>query len=256
MRFIKKRISEFVKNDIEWQTSILNVILCVCMCYFYIDSNFYAPLIYSIFFFSYIICVFLFGEKIIPFMYLLYILGAIQNITFINQTGFFIILLLSCNFKNQKKFLYLFYVIEVFLVCFRHDKSVIHLACHFAFCIVFYIMFHYTKIKIEKEAVKNAIPQIEIRLRAEIKEELKDEIRMEILSNIPKLELTENEKKLISELAQGKLLKEIDGFSKNTKTELLEKAMQRNGIATKNELLALYSLKEKLPTLFPTLSHL
>lgn len=71
---ISKRFKDFIKNPIEWGSCVLNLIMCLCMAYFYIDSNYYAPFVYSVFFFAYIVFVFLFGEKVIPFLYLIYIL--------------------------------------------------------------------------------------------------------------------------------------------------------------------------------------
>ena len=51
---------------------------------------------------------------------------------------------------------------------------------------------------------------------------------------------TEDEKMILNELIKGKQLKEIDFFSKNTKTEKLKAACKRNNLIDKNELIFLY----------------
>lgn len=58
--------------------------------------------------------------------------------------------------------------------------------------------------------------------------------------NRQKLNLTDDEILILSELAKGKQLKEIDGFSKNTKTNKLKEACNRNNIMNKNELIYLF----------------
>ena len=64
---------------------------------------------------------------------------------------------------------------------------------------------------------------------------------------------TEGERAVVSQLAEGKMIKEVEGVSKNTKTDYIESAMLKNGCKNKNELIALYSLNRRLPELFPSL---
>ncbi len=68
-----------------------------------------------------------------------------------------------------------------------------------------------------------------------------------LLFNYPKikkieLKLTPDEEMILKELAAGKQLKEIDSFSKNTKTEKLKAAYKRNNLMDKNELIQLYRM--------------
>lgn len=56
------------------------------------------------------------------------------------------------------------------------------------------------------------------------------------------LNLTPDEEFIIKELASGKQLKEIDKFSKNTKTEKIKSACKRNNIIDKNELIFIYKM--------------
>lgn len=233
MRVLEARFKNFTSDSLQWGSSFLNVILCLCMGYFYFDSNLIIPLLYSAFFFLYIVIVFFFGRKFIPLLYILYCFGGIQNITFINLTGWFIITGLFWWFPKWKYPLISIYALEIFFVCFRHSKSVWHLLAHFAFCMVFYASSELLKKKIQSDTLEYA------------RNELKREIRH--------LELTEGERTVISQLAEGKLMKEVEGISKNTKTDYIESAMLRNGCRTKAELISLYSLEERLPELFPSL---
>lgn len=139
MAFLKIRYNDFISSPVEWGSCILNIILCLCMGYFYLDSDYIVPMFYAAFFFLYIIVVFLTGRRFIPLMYMLYCLGGVQNITFINLTGWFIVIGLSWWFPKWKRPMMVIYGLEIFLVCFRHLKSVWHLLAHFAFCVVFYV---------------------------------------------------------------------------------------------------------------------
>ena len=58
-----------------------------------------------------------------------------------------------------------------------------------------------------------------------------------------KLNLKDDEKKILTELKSGKLQKEIEGFSEQTITAKLKNARERNMCETTSELLAKYSLE-------------
>lgn len=59
------------------------------------------------------------------------------------------------------------------------------------------------------------------------------------------LDLTEDEKTILEELNEKKLLKACTSFSKNTLTQKLKDARERNNIPTNAELLAEYNLTKK-----------
>ena len=248
-----QRIKDFSSDSLQWGSCILNVILCLCMGYFYFDSSFWVPLVYAAFFFLYIIVVFLTGRYFIPVMYMLYCFGGVQDITFINLTGWFIVIGLSWCFPKWKRLMMVIYGLEIFLVCFRHSKSVWHLLAHFAFCVVFYVAAEAVKKKIEKEAVERAGEALRGSVEKTIENDIKDALREDLRANMKRLELTEGERAVVSQLAEGKMIKEVEGVSKNTKTDYIEAAMLRNGCRTKAELIAIYSLEERLTELFPSL---
>lgn len=253
MAFLKIRYNDFISSPVEWGSCILNIILCLCMGYFYFDSDYIAPMVYAAFFFLYIIVVFLTGRRFIPVMYMLYCFGGVQDITFINLTGWFIVIGLSWWFPKWKIPMMVIYGLEIFLVCFRHSKSVWHLLAHFAFCVVFYVVAESVRKKIEKEAVERSGEALRASVEKNIENDIKDALREDLRANMKRLELTEGERGVISQLADGKMIKEVEGVSKNTKTDYIESAMLRNGCRTKAELIAIYSLEERLPELFPSL---
>ena len=253
MAFFKNRYNDFISSPVEWGSCVLNIILCLCMGYFYFDSDYIIPLVYAAFFFLYIIVVFLTGRRFIPVMYMLYCFGGVQDITFINLTGWFIVIGLFWWFPKWKRPMMVIYGLEIFLVCFRHSKSVWHLLSHFAFCVVFYLASECVRKKIEKEAVERAGEALMGSVEKTIENDIKDALREDLRANMKRLELTEGERAVVSQLAEGKMIKEVEGVSKNTKTDYIEAAMLRNGCRTKAELIAIYSLEERLPELFPSL---
>lgn len=253
MNYIKSRFKDFISDSVQWGSCIINIILCLCMGYFYFDSDYIVPLVYSVFFLSYILIVFFSGRKCIPFLYMVYCLGGTQDITFINLSAWFIVIGLSWYFPKWKIPMMVIYGLEIFLVCFRHSKSVWHLLAHFAFCVVFYVAAEGVKKKVEKEAVERAGETLKGLVEKTIENDIKASLREDLRANMKRLELTEGEKVVIAQLAEGKMIKEVEGVSKNTKTDYIEAAMLRNGCRTKAELISLYSLEERLPELFPSL---
>lgn len=251
--YFKLRLKNFSSDSLQWGSCLLNIILCLCMGYFYFDSDLIVPLVYAAFFLFYIIVVFFSGRRCIPVLYMLYCFGGVQDITFINLTAWFIIMGLSWWFPKWKYPMMVVYFLEIFFVCFRHSKSVWHLLAHFAFCVVFYVATESVRKKIEKEAVERAGEALRGFVEKTIENDIKASLREDLRANMKRLELTEGERVVIAQLAEGKMIKEVEGVSKNTKTDYIESAMLRNGCRTKAELISLYSLEERLPELFPSL---
>lgn len=220
---LKKRYERFITNEFVWKTALLNAVLCGCMIYFYYDSaGIVVPLFYAVFFFLYLIFVFIFGEKIIPILYVIYSAGALQDITFINATIFFIFMLLSWELPKWKNPLTVIYILEAVIVCVRHERTPVHLLFHFGYCFTLYAGATIIKHNIEKRAVVN------------------------VSEHFKKLDLTPEEEEILKQKAEGKLMKEITGVSKNTRTAYIKAAMQRNGCKTQEELLALYTIQKRI----------
>ena len=61
-----------------------------------------------------------------------------------------------------------------------------------------------------------------------------------IRKKLKALQLTEDERSVLNQLAEGKLQKEVEPFSQNQVTQILKDAMSRNLCKTKQELLNKY----------------
>lgn len=48
--YFKLRLKNFCSDSLQWGSCILNIILCLCMGYFYFDSDLIVPLVYAAFF--------------------------------------------------------------------------------------------------------------------------------------------------------------------------------------------------------------
>lgn len=130
--------------------------------------------------------------------------------TFFNYTSFFcLIIAVHCTPKIKAQAL-LFYAIDVFIVFAYREFALLAVAIHFLNCVFYYLATN-------------------LFLRFETKSTLL---------------LTDDERVVLSELAEGKLQKQIEAFSPNTVTKLLKNAMERNRCKTKTELLHRF-IKEK-----------
>ena len=61
------------------------------------------------------------------------------------------------------------------------------------------------------------------------------------------LQLTDDERTVLSQLAEGKLQKEVEPFTQNQVTQILKNAMNRNMCKTKQELLNLFIKENHIP---------
>lgn len=221
--FFLERYERFISNEFVWKTSFLNFVLCGCMAYFFWEEGFsIESLLYCLFFLVYIFIVFFFGEKSIPILYVIFSIGAVQDITFINATIFLILMMVTWQFPKWKYPLAVIYILEIVIVCMRHSKTSVHLLFHIALCLTLNFGCEVIKKNLQKRAV------------------------MEISTNFKKLDLRPEEEDIIRQRAEGKMFKEIDNYSKNTITTYINLAMKRNNCKTKEELIAMYAIQQRL----------
>lgn len=221
--FFSLRYNRFISNEFVWKTSFLNSVLCGCMAYFFWEEGFnIESLLYGVFFLVYILIVFFFGEKSIPVLYVIFSMGAVQDITFINATVFLILMMVSWQFPKWKFPLAIIYILQIVIVCMRHEKTSVHLLFHIALCLTLYAGCEAVKKTLQKRAI------------------------MSISKNFKKLDLRPEEEDIIKQRAEGKMYKEIISYSKNTITAYITLAMERNGCKTKEELIAMYAIQKRL----------
>ena len=128
---------------------------------------------------------------------------------FFNYTSFlFVLFAIYCLPKIQQQAIIL-YSVNVFIALTMRKCTILTLGIHALNCYLFYVCAKYLFAAITPTT----------------------------------LLLTEDERKVLSELAAGKLQKEIEEFSPNTVTKIIKNAMERNFCKTKTELLHKY-LKE------------
>ncbi len=149
-------------------------------------------------------------------MILLYAFVLIYFNNFFNYTSFLFVLFAIYATPKLKPYALLFYVIAVFIIFAIKGYSILTLGIHVLNCFLFYLCSRY---------LFAAIPQTT-------------------------LLLTDDERLVLQELADGKLQKQIEAFSPNKVTKVIKNAMERNGCKTKTELLHHY-IKENPPAAKP-----
>lgn len=123
--------------------------------------------------------------------------------TFYNYTSFlFVLFAIYCTPRASKPAL-IIYALNVFIALAIKGSAILTLGIHGLNCFLFYVCARY---------LFQAIAQTS-------------------------LMLTDDERLVLTELADGKLQKQIEAFSPNTVTKLLKNAMTRNKCKTKAELL-------------------
>jgi DNA-binding CsgD family transcriptional regulator len=130
-----------------------------------------------------------------------YVLVYFNN--FFNYTSFlFVLFAVYCTPKIRDKAL-LFYAIDVFVIFAIKQYAILTLGIHGLNCLLFYLL--------------------STRVFGFVQETT--------------LLLTDDERLVLSELAAGKMQKQIDQFSQNTITKLIKNAQMRNNCKSKTELI-------------------
>lgn len=125
---------------------------------------------------------------------------------FQNYTSWGIIMVLIWNKPERQNILLPAYALAVLVCLLLNERGVSHAVIHYGNCVWMFIVMN----KHRKQAITNHI------------------------------DLTPDETKIIEQLQDGRTIKEIEGFSRNTIYKRLTEARTRNKCATNGELLALY----------------
>lgn len=214
--FIRNRIKDIKADRIQWTICMVSVVLLVCHVWQYYDSGcMFQPLTRIILYPILIIDVFFLGRKAILYVFLVFAYTTALDITFENYTSF-IMVSIFCFIKGKEPIsknkgfyiLYLgIYAACALVACQRHDKDASHIVIHFANCAWIYLTVYFF-----------------------------------IKKNKPKrhLKLDDMQKRILKELSEGKMQKEIDFVNKNTVTNKLHDALIENNLMTKEQLLMRY----------------
>ena len=142
--------------------------------------------------------------------------------TFFNFTSFvYVLIAIRCTPKLKIPALVL-YVIDIIVLFGQRQLVISALAIHITCCIIISILLYifFGIFKQESEPVKSDSDSL--------------------------LKLNDDERNILSELAKGKLQKQVNGYSENTVTKHLKNAMERNNCKSKTELMHKY-FKENPP---------
>lgn len=200
---LKENIKSFFTDEIRIITFLATSILCGYHIYQFITIQNPICILRIIMYGILSISVFMIGLKI---TYLILIILAYISCyfnSFVNFTGFFVLLLACRMNRRSEKWLLALYVMNESVALIYQHKEISHLLIHIITCVFFYMIYFFV--------------------------------------NKPKiLELEEDEEEIIKEMACGKLQKEITLYSKNVIKEKLDHAKIRNHILSTDELITLY----------------
>lgn len=209
-----EKLRTFISDRKKTLPLVISVFLCIFNTYQFADSHFMTvPGIKALCFFAFSLAVLIKGERAIPLCFALYGYIIMQFSDFTQYWPFIAVTVFTIyreKFTVPCMFLYL---MDILIVCTRHGKTGIHVAIHILSCALIYLI---------------------IRGLRELLEERTLSARRHYW---PKPELTEQEKYILSQMKEGKLQKEIPGYSENTVCRKLREARMRNGIPTTEELL-------------------
>lgn len=149
---------------------------------------------------------FLFLRKGFSYSILVYSCVLLYFNNFYNYTSFLFVLFAIYATPKIEKHALIIYALNVFIALSIKNCELMSLGIHSVNCVLFYFCSKY---------VFAVVPD-------------------------SKLLLTDDERLVLAQLAEGKLQKEIDAFSPNTITKLIRNAQERNGCKTKTELIHKY----------------
>lgn len=200
---IKNNLHSFKNDIIRLLAFLTSVILCGYHVWQYIQFDSSICILRIAIYGVTSLTILLLGMKALYFILIILALLASYFNSFVNFTGFFVVLL-ACRMNRRSEYwLLTIYGINESVALMYQGKDISHLLIHLLTCLFFYVIYFYI--------------------------------------NKPKaLELKEDEELIIKELAAGKLQKEIDIYSKNIIKEKLDHAKIRNHIASTEELVMIY----------------
>ncbi len=152
------------------------------------------------------LCIFLFGRKGLSYGLVIFACALVYINNFYNYaTIFFMLIAIGANPKLRKVAPWI-YVINVFIAYSQKQLGITPFLIHILYCVMFYTKINYVFAVHKPESMN----------------------------------LTEDERKILKELAEGKMQKEIELFSQQTISQKLKNARERNLCDSTTELLSLY----------------
>ena len=209
MSFIAKLRKHFIGivTDIKIQRLFFVCFgMLICNVFMWVESGHeLEPFIRICYCLLFIPMALIFGRKWIPIQYLVIAFSVLYFNRWYNPVSFILVSVVAIRHRKFMIPLFVMYTMAVLVCLGVAQRSWRHGAWHLLFCIWWY----YVVIDIKKELGK-------------------------------RLYLTVSESRIIKQMAEGKTIKEIDGFSQSTIFEKLKKARERNKIGSNEKLVTLY----------------
>ena len=208
MKYLKNRI-ELLKNDKELLVIFLLHLLLIAL---HVYENFVGNIEYHWYLRAggcglIVLGIFFFGRKGLAFALLIYSCVLIYINNFYNYATIFFMLIACGANPKMKKFAQFAYLINVFVAFTLKRLGIVPFVIHCVYIYMFKTKLQYV-FKVNKPA---------------------------------KLNLTDDERKILDEKLAGKMQKEIELFSQQTITQKLKNARERNLCETTEELMAKYA---------------
>lgn len=201
--FIIENLKSFKKDNIRIITFLISLLLTAYHVYQYIDTTNPICFLRIGIYVVISLVILILGFSAMYFILIFLALITCYFNSFINFTQFFVLLLACRMYRRSEKWLLAIYVINESVALMIQGKEISHLLIHILTCVFFYLIYFYI--------------------------------------NKPKvLVLEKDEEEIIRQLADGKLQKEIDLYSKNIIKQKLDFAKVRNHVLSTDELVTLY----------------
>lgn len=206
MNKLKAHFTDLFSDEKMVRLFVVAIGALICDVYMYVDSGYkIEPLIricYCVLFFP---MAMIFGRKWVPFQYLIIAFSILYFNKWYNPTSFFLVACVALRHRKYRVPLFVLYGIAVFICLFISRRNWAHGLLHALYCVSIYF--------------------IALDIRSEFKRRLK---------------ATDEELAIIKQIAEGKEMKEIEGFSEYTIYAKLREARLRNNVRKNYQLVELY----------------
>lgn len=205
---LKSLRDHFKKIFIDKQMAyifIAAICFTICHVYMFIDSGYMIePLIRICYCGLFFVMALIFGRKWMPLQFLVIAFSVMYFNRWYNPISFLLVAAVALKYPKWKIVLFVVYGIAVIICLAISNRNWAHGFLHYGYCAGVYLIC------------------VDIRREFRSKEVLI---------------LTESEKEILEQLKNRKLKKEITGYSKNTVTQKIKDAMERNNCSTEGELM-------------------
>lgn len=185
-----------------------SILMTICHVYMLIDSEYQIePLIRVCYCFVWFPMALIFGRKWMPFQFLLIAFSVLYFNKWLNPTSFLLVAAVTFWYPKYRVKLFVFYGAAVLVCLGIGNRNFAHMTLHCIYCLGVYFVLLGVKQSFRAQGC---------------------------------LVLTIDEKDILSQVANGKLKKEVTGYSKNTVTKKIQEAMDRNSCSTEGELVCRY----------------